>query len=268
MGRHLLASSSEQALRDSEGRRPVLRRRRRSRPRIVGLFEDSKGSLWVGVATGLWRWKPGPPIFHPLAGELNGIQGLAEGDDGALLISTRDGIRRFVDGKTEVVYRLPGFVRQFQALRLLRDRDGGLWIGTFGRGLVHVHQGRTDVFAQSDGLSADDAANSLFEDREGNIWVATSNGLDRFRDFAVARFAVNQGLSIPMGSGARGPGWKHLAGHFRWLEPMGSRTDNDLPRPQRPLSPEGGVARGSPGRTAGGHQQWINKSWVAVAFLG
>jgi ligand-binding sensor domain-containing protein len=78
--------------------------------------------------------------------------------------------------------------------RLLRDRDGGLWIGTQDRGIVHVHQGRTDVFALSEGLSGENVF-ALFEDREGNIWVATSNGLDRFRDFAVANFGVNQGLS-------------------------------------------------------------------------
>ena len=50
------------------------------------------------------------------------------------------------------------------------------------------------MFAQSDGLSGEYIA-SLFEDREGNIWVATINGLDRFRDFAVATISVKQGLS-------------------------------------------------------------------------
>src|SRR5262249_31002307 len=30
---------------------------------VAGLFEDSKGSLWVGVKDGLWHWKPGPPKF-------------------------------------------------------------------------------------------------------------------------------------------------------------------------------------------------------------
>jgi len=51
-----------------------------------------------------------------------------------------------------------------------------------------------DAFAASDGLSAD-RVYTLFEDREGNIWVATANGLDRFRDVAVATYAAKQGLS-------------------------------------------------------------------------
>jgi signal transduction histidine kinase/streptogramin lyase len=59
---------------------------------------------------------------------------------------------------------------------------------------LHIYNGRTDVFARSNGLS-DDFILSLFEDREGNIWVATTQGLDRFRDPAVATISVEQGLS-------------------------------------------------------------------------
>ena len=161
---------------------------------MPGLYEDSKGTLWVGVSTGLWRWKPGPPKFYSLPGEPNGIQGLAEDTDGALLVGMRGGIKRFVDGKAES-YPLPGNVQQFEALRLLRDRDGGLWIGTTDRGLVHVHQGKIiDVFAKSDNLSGGEVF-TLFEDREGSIWVATIGGLDRFRNFVVTTFSMKQGLS-------------------------------------------------------------------------
>lgn len=157
------------------------------------LYEDRKGNLWAGVTTGLWRWKPGPPRFYPLAGEPDGIQALGEDDDGALLVGWHGGVQRFVEGKTEP-HLPPSTMGQFRTRRMLRDRDGGLWIGTVNRGLVHVHQGRTDSYAQPDGLAGQDIL-TLFEDREGNIWVATPNGLDRFRDFAIATFDVNQGLS-------------------------------------------------------------------------
>jgi len=160
---------------------------------VFGLYEDSKGNIWAGVVNGLWHWKPGPPKFYPLDGEPNGIQALGEDTDGTLLVGWKGGIHRFVDGKTEP-YFLPGFAMKFRANRILRDRDGGLWIGTFDGGLVHVHQGMTDAFAQSNSLTADDVY-ALFEDREGNIWVSTVDGLDRFRDFAVATLTVKQGLS-------------------------------------------------------------------------
>ena len=157
------------------------------------LFEDSKGNLWAGMKDGVWRYRPGPPKFYPLAGEPDGIQGIGEDVDGTLLIGWKGGIHKFVDGKTEP-YALSGIAGQFKARRILRDRDGGLWVGTSDRGLVHVHQGRADVFASVDGLSGENIY-SLFEDREGNIWTATSNGLDRFRDFAVVKFSARQGLS-------------------------------------------------------------------------
>ena len=45
---------------------------------VFNLYEDSKGNLWAGVKDGLWRWKPGPPKFYPLAGEPDGIQCFGE----------------------------------------------------------------------------------------------------------------------------------------------------------------------------------------------
>ncbi len=157
------------------------------------LFEDSKGNLWAGTGTGLWRWKPGPPKLISLSGPASEIHALIEGDNGALLITTRAGIIQLVGGKA-AAHPLPGTGPQFNPFWLLRDRNGGLWIGTRDQGLLHVHQGRTDQFTQSNGLSGDFIEN-LFEDREGNVWVCTNNGLDRFRDFSVITIPVKQGLA-------------------------------------------------------------------------
>ena len=78
--------------------------------------------------------------------------------------------------------------------KLLRDRDGGLWIGTKERGLLHVHDGQADCLYKGRRPSGNTAC-SLFEDREGNIWFASSTGLDRFRELPVVTIFVKQGLS-------------------------------------------------------------------------
>jgi signal transduction histidine kinase/ligand-binding sensor domain-containing protein len=163
-------------------------------PAVLGLYEDREGRLWAGVKDGLLQWKPGPPKFYPLPGEANGIRGFAEAADGSLLIGLRGGVGRMVAGKTEMAYPYPGQARRFDAGRMLRDRDQGLWIGTAGGGLVHVHPGRTDWFTASDGLSGDYVL-ALAEDREGNVWVATNGGLDRFRELAAGTLSVGQGIS-------------------------------------------------------------------------
>jgi len=167
---------------------------------VPGLLEDSSGNLWAKAASGLWRWKPGPPQRYatpPLE-----VSALNKTDDGRLVIAVRGGgLLQFTGDKVEPFpvrsamhpKALLGD-RDVDANKLLLDRDGGLWIGTVERGLIHLHRGRTDVFRRSDGLSGD-VVLSLFEDREGNIWVSTTGGLDRFRELPVTTISVKQGLS-------------------------------------------------------------------------
>src|SRR5262249_37815241 len=124
---------------------------------------------------------------NPNASDLMRVPG------GPLLIAMPGGISQLAGDKVEA-YPIRGVDRPYDAGRLLRDRDGSLWIATVGRGLLHVHDGRTDQFTRADGLSGD-LVRDLYEDREGNVWVATSEGLDRFRQFAVATLSTRQGLS-------------------------------------------------------------------------
>jgi signal transduction histidine kinase/ligand-binding sensor domain-containing protein len=162
---------------------------------VLSLWNDGAGNLWAGALPGLWRWSPAPPQFyavpHP-AGVLE-IRDLNRTDDGKLLLATNDGLKQFSGGRVQP-YLVPGFPRIAGSTRLLRDQDGGLWIGTADRGILHVHQGRTDAFSRAEGVSGD-YIRSLFEDREGNVWAATTGGLDRFREFAISTITVNQGLS-------------------------------------------------------------------------
>ena len=167
---------------------------------VFGLHKDSKGNLWVGLETGVWRWRPGPPEFYAVPGLPNGrMQGMADSEDGTVLVAATGAVMRLADGRAKAVYQFPTARRGFRVLKMLRDRDGGLWVAPAGRGIVHIHQGRTDVFSESDGLSGNDIYD-LFEDREGNIWVATINGLDRFHELPVVTYSKKQGLSdIPWG---------------------------------------------------------------------
>src|SRR5262249_39053846 len=146
---------------------------------VAGMYEDSKRNLWLGVENGFWKWKPGPPQFFVAPGALD-IGGFAEDDQGVLLMTTARGLKRFVNGRVSD-YSLPGLPRQFRPYRILRDRDGGLWVSSSDRGIIHLHHGKAEAFSAADGLSADSLF-GLLEDREGNIWAATAGGLDRFRE--------------------------------------------------------------------------------------
>jgi ligand-binding sensor domain-containing protein len=140
------------------------------------------------------------------------IYALAESDDGGILIAKHSGITKLRNGKTEA-YLLPAGL-QFQPHRLLRDRNGGLWIGALvDSGLLHIHDGKADLFTTANGLSGA-SVSALLEDREGSIWVATVDGLDRFREYAIPTISVQQGLSSHgFGSILAAKGRQSLAGH-------------------------------------------------------
>ena len=167
---------------------------------VWSLAEDSSGNLWTGADSGFWRWKPGSPKRYPTPAARVGD--MAASNDGQLVFGISGaGLRRLVGDRLDE-FPIHSAInpnallsdREVDSNKLLRDRDGGLWIGTHQHGLIHVHNGRTDVFTKSDGLSGDISC-SLFEDREGNVWYGSTRGLDRFRELAVTSISTKQGLS-------------------------------------------------------------------------
>ena len=168
---------------------------------VWSVGEDGTGAIWAGAESGYWQWKPGPPKRYAIASDSR-VGDMVLSDNGSMIFGiSRAGLKQASAGKLRSfpVYSatnrnvlLPD--REVDSNKLLRDRDGGLWIGTNERGLIHTHNGRTDVFAKADGLSGNISC-SQFEDREGNIWFASTRGLDRFRELPAVTFSANQGLS-------------------------------------------------------------------------
>jgi len=164
---------------------------------ITSLYQSPSGELWAGAPNGLWRWRPGPPKRYSTPGISSGIRALAKGGGSFLIAMTGGGIRQLLD---EEVRPYPPLAKyEFVPLSLLEDREGDLWVGTDGQGLLHLRQSRVDRFTSSDGLSGN-TVNSIFEDREGSIWVGTDVGFDHFRDLAAASISPKQGLSNSVNS--------------------------------------------------------------------
>lgn len=166
---------------------------------VWSLVEDRDGTLWVGAESGVWRWDPEMPRRYAMPGLR--VADLTTTVDGRLLVGVRDQGLKELAGDRLVPHAArhagrPGewlSDRDISANKLLRARDGGLWIGSEGRGLIHVQNGLADTFTRGDGLSGNIAC-SLFEDREGNIWYGSHKGLDRFRKLAVTTLTPRQGL--------------------------------------------------------------------------
>ena len=157
---------------------------------VASLHVDSQGRLWASSGAGLWQWHPDRELHPVPEGVLAGLQGLAEGEQGSILVSARRGLLQLVDGTLRDFPTALPLPKQGQ--RLLRDRQGGIWAGTVDHGLMRIAGGRVDTYRRADGLSGD-SIQRIFEDREGNIWVATLDGLDRFSEVAATTYQLEPG---------------------------------------------------------------------------
>ena len=156
---------------------------------IQSAYEDRAGKLWAATDLGLWRWKPARPSSMTCRSPPFEACGRRRWNTSDL---DQRCLKQIVGDKV-VPDRMAGIASP-GVIQLLRDREGGIWAGTVGQGLVHLHRDRTDVFLRSDGLSGD-AVVKVFEDREGNIWPATDEGLDRFQELPVYTVTSKQGLT-------------------------------------------------------------------------
>ncbi|WP_137175894.1 two-component regulator propeller domain-containing protein [Massilia sp. HP4] len=185
---------------------PVTRRAERIRAgallgdRVTALA-NARGRLWIGTATGLlWR-EPGGRMGRVALGpgpSANHVQAIRAGRDGALWVTTRDGLSALAPGhETTRSWRNdpldPTSLGDNYGRALLEDRHGIVWIGTES-GLERFDRA-TDTFTRFRSDPADPGSlrhsrvNYLYESGRGELWVGTAGGLHRMmRDGARTWF--------------------------------------------------------------------------------
>jgi ligand-binding sensor domain-containing protein/two-component sensor histidine kinase len=153
--------------------------------RVISLFEDSYGDLWIGTFHALYRrtrdgrsfeYRRKPPLGLDFLWNV-----VFEDRKGRLWVGTGFGLWRLrPDGADEFKVE-PVFVpkRRLVVSSILEDADGSLWLGT-SSGLAkwnpdQGHTTRPRFFAESNGLTDRDIT-TLCSDREGNLWVGSSGG--------------------------------------------------------------------------------------------
>jgi signal transduction histidine kinase/ligand-binding sensor domain-containing protein len=144
--------------------------------RILRLFEDRQGALWVSTEDTVARYAGGR--FETLRARSGaaGIEAFYEdregnlwlGTDAAGLLELRE--QRFTTLTT--ADGLPG-----DAIRtVLADRDG-VWAGTDGSGLAHLHGSAWQTLTTQQGLASNTIL-SLAAEQDGSLAVGTPDGLD------------------------------------------------------------------------------------------
>ena len=145
---------------------------------VIG--RDQSGALWVrGRPLGVAVLLPGASRFQLLKDSplpRAGVTGIPAVDsDGDLLFPSGDGL---------IVHNGSGWhtVGIHQGLHgtvysVLQDREGSVWIGLAGRGLVRwAGYKHFEAFTSQSGL-ASDLVYQMLPDKDGSVWVGTESGL-------------------------------------------------------------------------------------------
>jgi ligand-binding sensor domain-containing protein/signal transduction histidine kinase len=119
------------------------------------------------------------------------VQAFAQTPDRFLWIGTTAGLVRF-DGVSFTVYdhRNTRELGESNIFCLLATRDGSLWIGTDGGGLVLYRNGIFRLFSSTEGLT-DGFIRTIFQDHAGTIWIGTDGGLFRYAGSRIERVDGN-----------------------------------------------------------------------------
>jgi ligand-binding sensor domain-containing protein len=148
---------------------------------------DHEGRLWARTIHELYVREPGAPAFvRDDAGLPPAVSAgrLALDENGELLVPTERGLAWKKEGAWRILGHAEGLPGE-TAQAALVDREGSLWIGLAGDGLVRrAGRGRFATWGEAEGLSHS-VVWSIVRQRApgasapGALWVGTLNGLDR-----------------------------------------------------------------------------------------
>lgn len=157
------------------------------------LHQTSADRIWLGTADGLLWFNPllPNPRFHRVEvfTDLN-IAAIAENSEGQLLIGSERGVYIFENQQFNL---LDPALAKIRVNKLLIDKDGAVWIGSFADGVFRHSALGLENLNVSNGLP-NNKVYSLFQDRENSIWIGTNAGLTRLRISPFRNLTTQKGL--------------------------------------------------------------------------
>ncbi|MDR1898227.1 MAG: hybrid sensor histidine kinase/response regulator, partial [Prevotellaceae bacterium] len=157
-----------------------------SHTQIYTIKRDRQGLLWLGLYGSILTFNPQSSRFERINLDLNVIHEFStffEDVDGKMWIGTNTGLYSCTEGLIRKEEAINNQLSDKIIYSILRDRQGKLWVGTFGKGIFIFDRDNKLLmeFNDENGFCSN-AINHLYIDGKGGIWAATRNGIGYFND--------------------------------------------------------------------------------------
>ncbi len=171
------------------------------------LFEDAEGTIWIGGAKGLHRFRGGLVSYFGTGDAPLSVYDVAgEDDEGRPLVFTYRGgpylrgrnypectLNVWREGSLAPLVTVP-FLDNGPPPVTLAARDGTLWFTSNNR-LYRTRDGAIVPFpGAGEALTTLYSIKTLVEDAEGTVWFGSVDGLFAYRDGALRHLTVDDGL--------------------------------------------------------------------------
>lgn len=163
------------------------------------IFKDKKGILWFGLyKDGVLTCDPRTHIISrvPMKNKDGDICCFYE-ENNKIWIGTQNGLYSWEHGEIieekEINNQLPSLTIH----GIQRDRQGKLWLGTFGKGLIAFSPKAEKIVEINTYNNKTLAIRSLYLDRKGRLWIGTRTGIGYIQDTAhpqIIMLGKEQGL--------------------------------------------------------------------------
>jgi diguanylate cyclase (GGDEF)-like protein len=167
------------------------------------LLRDAAGTLWLGSVEHVMAMAPAAQRFSDhtpdpfTARENTSPRPLLQDGDGRLISASDNGVFRNAGGRWEHYGEAQGIRIGTGSHALLQDREGDLWLGLSGYGLVQWQGYRHwENWGKGQGLPDLDVW-SLLRTRDGTLHVGTGNGIAQWRDHGFAVKTTGPGGNSP-----------------------------------------------------------------------
>jgi len=180
---------------------------------ILDLYKDGQGDIWIGTMAGglnVWRKRSDTfNVYQKSAGNSisdNIVRAIYEPKPGFLYLGTEKGLNIFdLKNQRFTVYQNknndPFSINDDAVYNVFKDREGGIWAGTYFGGLNYYHESSLGFeFYYPSGVKnslSGNAVSAFLETKPGNIWIGTEDGGLNFfnavdKTFKKFPFSANQ----------------------------------------------------------------------------